>query len=225
MRLTNRWHSCGMSSEVTPDGCPVEVYRHLPAGHEPDLIHEAIPPGSRILELGCGTGRLANPLAAKGHHVTGVDESAAMLGHLRDVTPVHARIESVRLGERFDVVLLAANLISTAHDRRLLTQACVRHLVPGGMLIAQWLPPSWFGRVDREGRLGPVHGRVRLVRSTAEHVTAETTYRLDARSWTQRFTAYRITEARLRDELAEAGLHLSRWLDATHSWWSADRER
>ncbi|GGN88168.1 hypothetical protein GCM10010112_71400 [Actinoplanes lobatus] len=73
---------------VTPDGCTVEVYLHLPANGEPDLIDRAVPEGSRILELGCGTGRLANVLAARGHDVVGVDESAAMLSHLRGVTPV-----------------------------------------------------------------------------------------------------------------------------------------
>lgn len=36
-----------------------------------------------VLELGCGTGRLLLPLARAGHCVTGVDNSAAMLGLAR----------------------------------------------------------------------------------------------------------------------------------------------
>ncbi|MFI1991931.1 class I SAM-dependent methyltransferase [Actinoplanes sp. NPDC020271] len=216
-----------MADDVTPDGCPVEVYRHLPAGDEPGLIHRAVPPGSRILELGCGTGRLANALVALGHDVTGVDESAAMLSHLDGVTPVHARIEDVRLGERFDVVLLAANLISAAADRRALAQACARHLIPGGTLVGQWLRPSWFDELirdgGRDGRLGAVHGSVRLVRSAAEELTAEMTYRIDSRVWRQRFTAHRISAAQLRSDLAGAGLWLDRWLDERRTWWSAVR--
>src|SRR5262245_7008625 len=36
----------------------------------------------RFLELAVGTGRLAVPLAERGHDVTGIDISAAMLGRL-----------------------------------------------------------------------------------------------------------------------------------------------
>ncbi|WP_329102171.1 class I SAM-dependent methyltransferase [Micromonospora sp. NBC_01699] len=68
---------------ITPDGCAVNVYAQLPPNGEPEVIHRAVPPGTRILELGCGTGRLSNPLAELGHRVVGVDESATMLAHRR----------------------------------------------------------------------------------------------------------------------------------------------
>lgn len=43
-----------------------------------------IPPGSRVLDLPCGTGRLTKMLLMRGYHVTGADVSEAMLGHARD---------------------------------------------------------------------------------------------------------------------------------------------
>src|SRR5688500_18256195 len=84
---TSRWADV----EVTRDGSPVEVYRRLPATGEAELIHRAIPAGATVLDLGCGTGRIARGLVALGHPVTGVDDSPAMIAELPpDVTGVVA---------------------------------------------------------------------------------------------------------------------------------------
>jgi 2-polyprenyl-3-methyl-5-hydroxy-6-metoxy-1,4-benzoquinol methylase len=61
-------------NDVAPDGSPVEIYRRLPAGNVPQLIHAAVGDGASILELGCGAGRLTHPLAELGHRVVAVDE-------------------------------------------------------------------------------------------------------------------------------------------------------
>ncbi|MEU4219030.1 class I SAM-dependent methyltransferase [Actinoplanes sp. NPDC026623] len=214
---------------ITPDGCAVEVYRRLPGGGEADLLGRLLPPRSRVLELGCGTGRLANALAGLGHDVVGVDESADMLDHLRGVTPVRETIEDLRLDPTFDAVILAANLISTAgfERRRRYLDSCERHLADGGLLVAQWFPPSWFDGISAAGgrarQIGPVHCRLSLVSADDDRVTAETTYEIDDRSWTQRFTAYRMTEDRLAVELGLAGLSLERWVDEAHAWFVARR--
>lgn len=43
----------------------------------------ALAPGSRVLDVPCGSGRHALALAARGHHVTGVDISAEALAYAR----------------------------------------------------------------------------------------------------------------------------------------------
>src|SRR3954465_8449999 len=56
---------------------------------------------SRVLELGCGTGRLTLPLALAGHQVTGIDLSPAMLhrAHAKLVAQPQAVRERVTLLE------------------------------------------------------------------------------------------------------------------------------
>jgi hypothetical protein len=49
-------------SATAPDGSPVGLYATLAPLGEPRLIHEAVPAGSRILELGCGAGRITHEL-------------------------------------------------------------------------------------------------------------------------------------------------------------------
>jgi ubiquinone/menaquinone biosynthesis C-methylase UbiE len=53
------------------------------------IVHElfdALPPGI-ALDAACGTGRFAEYLASRGHHVVGVDRSPEMLGHARVRVP------------------------------------------------------------------------------------------------------------------------------------------
>ncbi|MGH2736710.1 MAG: class I SAM-dependent methyltransferase [Actinomycetota bacterium] len=80
---------------IAPDGSPVEVYRHLPAGDEPEIIHTAIQERGEILELGCGTGRITHRLVELRHAVTAVDQSAEMLRHVRGAETVLADIEGL----------------------------------------------------------------------------------------------------------------------------------
>lgn len=65
---------------------------------------------SRVLDLGCGTGRpIAEHLLALGHAVTGVDQAEALLALARARCPrgrwVHATIEDYAPAERFDAIV------------------------------------------------------------------------------------------------------------------------
>ncbi|WP_436533940.1 hypothetical protein [Actinoplanes sp. HUAS TT8] len=74
----------------------------------------------------------------------------------------------------------------------------------------------------REGRLGEaVYGRLRVLHATGAVMAMENTYAMGGRSWSQKFTAHRLGEPQLSDELARAGLRLDRWLDDRRSWFVA----
>jgi len=93
---------------ITPDGCAVQPYPRLPAGNEPDVIAAAVSAGARILELGCGVGRVTHPLLERGFTVTAVDESQEMLDRVHGARAVRSPIEDLELAEEFDAVLLAS---------------------------------------------------------------------------------------------------------------------
>jgi demethylmenaquinone methyltransferase/2-methoxy-6-polyprenyl-1,4-benzoquinol methylase len=47
-----------------------------------------LPPGSRVLDVACGTGDLCRELAAVGHRPVGIDSSLGMLMHARTTAPL-----------------------------------------------------------------------------------------------------------------------------------------
>ncbi len=227
--------SGGGRGSITPDGCPVEVYALLPASGEAERVHAAVPPGSRILDLGCGTGRVASRLAALGHDLVGVDESAEMLERAVGVTTVQARIQDLALpgppdpalGPAFDVVLLLSHLMNVPEDadRAGFVAACRRYLRSDGLMIGQWHPPAWFDSLavgaSIEGTIGSVATRLDVLAASPDGVAAEVTYTVGQDVWTQRFRAHRLSEEDLERELAAGGLELDTWLDEDHRWWRA----
>jgi SAM-dependent methyltransferase len=111
-----------------------------------------------VLDAGCGTGRVAVELARRGVAVVGVDSDPDMIAAARAKAPdlrwVVADLAELALPERFDVVLLAGNVVPyVAADRRAAAVAtCARHLTPGGVLVAGFaLRPAWPGLADYDG--------------------------------------------------------------------------
>jgi cyclopropane fatty-acyl-phospholipid synthase-like methyltransferase len=82
---------------------------------EVDFILEElkIPPGSSILDIGCGTGRHSIELAKRGYKVTGVDISLGMLSQAEktakqakvEVEWIHADATKFKSSKRFDAAI------------------------------------------------------------------------------------------------------------------------
>jgi SAM-dependent methyltransferase len=210
---------------ITADGCAVEVYLLLPPLGEAELIATAVPRGSSVLDLGCGTGRIARGLVERGYDVVGVDQSAEMLAHATGFETVQAPIAGLDLDRRFDAVLLASNLVNTPDDgqRRAIVAAAAHHVGGGGVVLAQWEPPDWFDRVrDGSGAtLGAVHTELADVRRDGDLLSATVRYRSGGELWTQTFTTRRLDDEALHRELRGAGLSFDRWLSDDRSWFVA----
>jgi SAM-dependent methyltransferase len=116
--------------------------------------------GGPILELGCGTGRVAVPLAAAGHQVTAVDIDPAMLERARRRAAaagaaIGGRIEFIEAdmlgldlpsGGSFRLAIIALNslfLLATRAAQREAFATMARHLASGGLAVVDiWLPDA-----------------------------------------------------------------------------------
>lgn len=209
---------------ITPDGSPVDFYLQLsPGDDEAALVASAAPHGGSVLELGCGVGRVTHPLVARGLDVVAVDEAAEMLSHVRGAVRVCARIESLHLAGRFDVVLLGSQLANEPDDDRLLAMlaTCAEHLGPGGCLVVEWTTAEAMGAWSVSGVPDgpePSSTLTWLERVAPDLVDAEVTYRAGERAWRQRFRARARSEAALDALLGRAGLRLDRRLTDDGRW-------
>lgn len=103
--------------------------------------------GSRILDAGCGTGRVGGHLARAGHEVVGVDLDPHLIEVARAEHP-GARWEVGNLAEldlreedgtpmQFDLQFSAGNVLTflAGAERRPALAALAAHLAPGGRLV------------------------------------------------------------------------------------------
>jgi SAM-dependent methyltransferase len=126
----------------------------LPVGaHLPYYADLARQRGGEVLELACGTGQLAVPIASAGLPTVGLDLSAAMLGAAREFARgANVSVEFVQddmrrfdLGRRFPFIFIARNsllhLYST-EDILAAFAAVRRHLAPGGVFAFDVFTPD-----------------------------------------------------------------------------------
>ncbi|MBM7088683.1 class I SAM-dependent methyltransferase [Streptomyces sp. S12] len=212
---------------ITPDGCAVELYARLPVGDEPEVIAGAVPAGARLLELGCGAGRVTHALVERGFRVTAVDESAAMLERVRGARTVCSPIERLAVGERFDAVLLGSFLVHAGDPavRRGLLRTCVRHLAEEGCVLIQREGEDFHSDVPRE-RVDPAGFTVRILSATPVGdgvVSVHAEYVFPDATWTQTFRSRPMTREEFEEALGEEGLRVDRYLTEDRMWVRAVR--
>ena len=125
-------------------------------------IHEVVidrldpQPGERVLDLACGTGAVAEAVAARGAAVTGVDLAPALIETARERAAERGLEIDYRVGdaeqldfpdESFDAVASVCGIMFTP-DHAASARELARVTKPGGRIaIANWTPTGGLARM------------------------------------------------------------------------------
>jgi SAM-dependent methyltransferase len=115
-------------------------------GGEARLVDAMVPPRSRILDAGCGPGRVGGHLARAGHEVVGVDLDPVLIAAAEQDHPGPtwlvadlAELDLAAMGivEGFDVVVCAGNVMTflDPSTRRAVLGHLAMHLREGGRIV------------------------------------------------------------------------------------------
>lgn len=122
---------------------------------EANFIASLVQPPARILDAGCGTGRVATQLTALGFHCVGVDSDPDMIAVAEQRDPwtrwVCQDLTRLQLaGQAFNLAVLAGNVVPLLAPGSLqeVVNRVAAHLQPGGLLVSgfgldeEHLPPG-----------------------------------------------------------------------------------
>ncbi len=120
-----------------------------------NFLRFSIPEGSRILEIGCGTGFLLDQL--KPAHGVGIDASPELIEHARTRFPRHefhaTNAENLTLGESFDFVLIS-DTIGYFHDVQRVLEQVQNVCSPNTRIIVTYINFFWLPLLNLAETLG-----------------------------------------------------------------------
>jgi len=147
----------------------IERFRAMAAegvdlGGEARLVDAIVRPGSRILDAGCGPGRVGAVLHDRGHHVVGVDADPELIAAAREDHPgpewIVADLADLDLAvagipEPFDAAVVAGNVLAfvapgTEPD---VLRGIAAHLTPGGVALVGFGTDRGYALADFDADL------------------------------------------------------------------------
>lgn len=123
------------------------------------LIAQSKPQATAVLEIACGTGRVALRLAQKGANVTGLDLSLDLLAIARgksvgvpNIRWVQGDMRTFEIGEKFGLIMIPGHsfqFMLTPDDQVACLENIKRHLLENGLLVVHLdhQDVSWLGEL------------------------------------------------------------------------------
>jgi ubiquinone/menaquinone biosynthesis C-methylase UbiE len=183
-----------------------------------EMIESRVPPGSKILDVGCGTGHLAGELMRRGYQAWGVDFSEGMVRYACE----HYGADRFQMGDieripfpdnTFDGVMSLGVMEYLSSDEPALREMW-RVLKPGGVAVittpSSVCPFYYFDRAVLKARI-LARPMVRLVRhrTAARTLPTVTHRRYYGRRWMQL--------------MRSLGLETEDWVCHSWGWYSLER--
>ena len=194
------------------------------------IAYLGVEPGASILDLACGYGRIAIPLAQRGFRVTGLDLSETLLGQARanaaragvEVDWHQGDMREIPWEGAFDAVInvfSSFGYFTDEEENRRVLEGVTRALKPGGRFLIDVINRDWQVRQDLQRRwfeagdlfvladpwLDPVEGRA-----------GEVWRWLEGGQWqTLEFDVRIYTATELKALIEAAGL---RWITVYGGW-------
>ncbi len=176
-----------MESHIDADYLDAERYdQYYGMYAEPhDWLIERLLERNSVMELACGTGRIAIPLAQRGLLVTGIDYSKPMLDLARkkaretrvEIELALCDFRNFDLGRKFGSILLLSNALWHVHRRsdfEAMIQCVQRHLEPDGLFVLDVFVPG-LNVLNRDPRQRYPFGTY-TDRETGEQIEVTQTY-------------------------------------------------
>ena len=133
------------------DGDYARFATYMEAGAVEILDDWRIPPGQRLLDIGCGAGQSAIPAARRGHRVTGIDIAENLVDHARARAGSEGLDAEFHVGDAealpyedrsFDAVITMIGAMFAPRPDKVVEEIA-RVLRPGGRLyMVNWTPRS-----------------------------------------------------------------------------------
>ena len=203
-----------------------------------DFLERALEPpsGGHLLDIGCGTGRLANLLASRGYRVTAIDVSSAFLQIAEgDSTCLnvtvdyrHQDMRTIGWEEQFDAAFCyftTFGYFSDAENADVLHRVA-RALKPGGRFLVETMNRDTVLRGPRGHRVVEREGNFQIDQSHYEALSGRLqttrTVILDGRTRTGFFSMRVFTACELIHWLEDTGLEYAALYGETGGPYSLD---